>query len=217
MFTGIIEQTGTIEALDLRDGAGRLRVRFGVPASACAPLALGASIAVNGCCLTAIDPTADSFSADLSGETLALTSFDELKPGAIVNLERPLTAGAELGGHFVQGHVDAVGRVRRLALEAGNWWLAVHVPDSISRYVVTKGSITIDGVSLTVARWQDGVAEIAVIPHTYAQTNVRQLLPGGAVNLEADILAKYMERLLLAREKPIPSHLSIEELSSQGF
>jgi riboflavin synthase len=217
MFTGIIEQTGTIEALDLRDGTGRLRFRFAGPPTARAPFSLGASIAVNGCCLTAVDPSADSFSADLSGETLALTSFSELKPGAIVNLERPLTAGAELGGHFVQGHVDAVGRVRHLAREGENWWLAVYVPDYLSRYVATKGSITIDGISLTVARWQDGVAEIAVIPHTYAQTNIRQLGPGDPVNLEADVLAKYMERLLLAREKPIPSRFSIEELSSQGF
>ncbi len=199
MFTGIIEAAGKIDALDRRDGGARLRVSLvGAPAIS-ADLKLGDSIAVNGCCLTVAEFSPAHFSADLSGETLRRTSFGEKKPGDILNLERPLAAGARLGGHFVQGHVDGVGRVAKLASEGDSWWLSVNVPEELRRYVVEKGSIAVDGISLTVARWRDGVADIAIIPFTHAHTNIHAMSAGNAVNLECDILAKYVESLLPKR------------------
>jgi len=153
----------------------------------------------------------------LSGETLHRTSFAEKKAGDIVNLERPLAAGARLGGHFVQGHVDGIGRVTRLAPEGDNWWLSVRIPEDLRRYVAEKGSIAIDGISLTVASWRDGVADIAVIPFTYEHTNVHTMIPNDAVNIESDILAKYVESLLNARKSPATSRLKISELVENGF
>lgn len=199
MFTGIIEAAGKIDALDRRDGGARLRVSIaGAPAIAVG-LKLGDSIAVNGCCLTVADFSPAHFSADLSGETLRRTSLGEKKPGDLVNLERPLAASARLGGHFVQGHVDGVGRVASLAPEGDSWWLSIRVPEELRRYVVEKGSIAVDGISLTVARWHDGVAGIAIIPFTHAHTNIHVMSAGSAVNLECDILAKYVESLLPKR------------------
>ncbi len=157
-----------IEALDLKDDGGRVTIH----APSVAPsLAVSNSIAVNGCCLTIVDLRNSRLSADLSGETIHKTSFGakgaELKKGARVNLEQPLTAGKEFGGHFVLGHVDTIGRVTHLTPEGENWWFGVQVPADFARYVVPKGSITIDGISLTVARWQNNIAEVAVIPYTY--------------------------------------------------
>ena len=214
MFTGIIEHVGRIASLEVSSDGGRVRVDAGPLA---ASLAVAGSVAVNGCCLTVVEVTGESFVADLSGETLRRTSLGECKPGARVNLERPLTAGKELGGHFVQGHVDGVGRVTRLEREGPNWWLGVRVPPEVERYVAMKGSIAIDGISLTVATFRDSVAEAAIIPFTYANTNLKELVPGGAVNLEADILAKYVERLLDARHVPAASRLTLERLVDEGF
>jgi riboflavin synthase len=216
MFTGIIERTGKIDSLTATDEGGRLCVNFGAGWSG-SPLKISDSIAVNGCCLTVTELGADSFSADLSGETLRRTALGETKAGAPVNLERPLAAGDRLGGHFVQGHVDAVGRVTRLVREGECWWLSVRVPEDYRRYVAEKGSIAIDGISLTVARWNDGVADFAIIPFTYEQTNVKALVPGDAVNIECDVLAKYVEALLEARRSPDVSRLWIDELIEQGF
>jgi len=199
MFTGIIEAAGRIDALDRRDGGARLRVSLSDARGIAPEMKLGDSIAVNGCCLTVAEFSPSHFSADLSGETLRRTSFGEKKAGDVVNLERPLAAGARLGGHFVQGHVDGVGRVANLVAEGDSWWLSIRVPDELRRYVVEKGSIAADGISLTVARWHDGVADIAVIPFTHAHTNVRAMSAGQAVNLEIDILAKYVESLLQPR------------------
>jgi len=214
MFTGIIEHLGFVKSLESGVEGGRLTVR----AAGVAPfLAVSNSIAANGCCLTVAALNDDTFSADLSGETLRRTSFGELKSGAIVNLERPLTAGKEFGGHFVQGHVDGIGRVAHLRPEGENWWLAVRVPDDIGRYIAMKGSIAVDGVSLTVAAWRDGIAEMAIIPFTYARTNLRDRTTGDAVNLECDILAKYVERLLDARHEPAASRVSMERLIREGF
>jgi riboflavin synthase len=197
MFTGIIEHTGAIEALDLKDDGGRVTIH----APSVAPsLAVSNSIAVNGCCLTIVDLHHSRLSADLSGETIRKTSFGaksgELKKGARVNLEQPLTAGKEFGGHFVLGHVDTVGRVTHLTPEGENWWFGVEVPAEFARYIVPKGSITIDGISLTVARWQNNIAEVAVIPYTYEHTNIRDRRAGDAVNLEGDVIGKYVERYL---------------------
>jgi len=218
MFTGIIEVTGTIEALDLKSGGGRVTIHAPTVAPS---LAVSNSIAVNGCCLTIVDLHNGRFSADLSGETISKTSFGakggELKKGARVNLEQPLTASKEFGGHFVLGHVDTVGRVTHLTPEGENWWFGVEVPVEFARYVVPKGSITIDGISLTVARWQNNIADIAVIPYTYEHTKIRERKPGDAVNLEGDILGKYVERYLEARKEVSTSKLTIEQLVNQGF
>jgi riboflavin synthase len=196
MFTGIVEAAGKIDALDRREGGARLRVSLAGARDIVTGMKVGDSIAVNGCCLTVSEFSADHFSADLSGETLRRTSFREKKSGDIVNLERPLAAGARLGGHFVQGHVDGISRVAKLAPKGESWWLSISVPQDLRRYVAEKGSIAIDGISLTVARWRDGIADIAVIPFTHGHTNIHALSAGNAVNLECDILAKYVESLL---------------------
>jgi riboflavin synthase len=203
-----------MESLDARADGGRITIHA---PSVAASLAVSNSIAVNGCCLTVVSRDKERFSADLSGETLAKTSFRELNPGARVNLEQPLTAGKEFGGHFVLGHVDSVGRVTHLTAEGENWWLGVQAPEDFARYIVSKGSVTIDGVSLTVARWRDRIAEIAVIPYTYERTNFRDRKPGDAVNLEGDVLGKYVERYLEARAGARASNLSISRFIEEGF
>lgn len=217
MFTGITEHVGKIESLEQGEEGGRLRVSFAGAEGIFSAIKPGDSVMVNGCCLTAVERGAEDFLADLSGETLRRTSFGEKKAGDLVNLEQPLAAGARLGGHFVQGHVDGVGRVTRLVPEGDNWWLSVRVPEDLRRYVAEKGSIAIDGISLTVARWQDGVADIAIIPFTYAHTNVKSMVVGDAVNLECDILAKYVESLLQPRQDRAKSRLTISGLIEEGF
>jgi len=215
MFTGIIEHLGTIDSLKLHPEGGRLTIH----APTVAPhLAIANSIAVDGCCLTVVALDGERFSADLSTETVRKTAIGEWKRGARVNLEQPMTAGKEFGGHFVLGHVDTIGRVTRLDAEGENWWYGVEVPASFVKYIVPQGSIAIDGISLTVARWNGRVAEIAIIPFTYAQTNIQGKKIGDAVNLEGDVLGKYVERYLEARSGAKPaSNLSIEQLVSQGF
>ena len=220
MFTGIIEHTGTIEALSVEANGGRVTIH----APSVAPsLAVSNSIAVNGCCLTIVDLHNGRFSADLSGETICKTSFGakggELKRGSRVNLEQPLNAGKELGGHFVLGHVDTIGRVTHLTPEGENWWFGVQVPAEFACYVVPKGSITIDGISLTVARWQNDIAEIAVIPYTYEHTNIRGRKPGDAVNLEGDVIGKYVERYLKEGHfsARTDSQLTVARLIEEGF
>lgn len=218
MFTGIIEHLGTVESLDLHPDGGRVTIH----APALGPsLAVANSIAVNGCCLTIVGLHNGRFSVDLSGETISKTSFGAgvrgLRVGSRVNLERPLTAGKEFGGHFVLGHVDTVGHVTHLTPEGENWWYGVRVPEDFARYIVPKGSISIDGISLTVARWQHNIVDIAVIPYTYDHANIRDRKPGDAVNLEADILGKYIERYLETRNESSSSALTIEKLVEQGF
>lgn len=215
MFSGIIEHLGTVESLKtLRDG-GRLTI---FSPRVAAQLAIANSIAVNGCCLTVVELDAERFSADLSGETIRKTSIGEWRPGTHVNLEHPMTAEKEFGGHFVLGHVDTIGRVTRLEPEGENWWYGVEVPESFSKYVVPQGSLAIDGISLTVARWNGRVAEIAIIPFTYEHTNVRDQKTGDAVNLEGDVLGKYVERYLEARRGAKPaSNLTVNQLVAQGF
>lgn len=223
MFTGIIERLGKIERIARSDDGARLTISFAsARTSASAPdfareLVIGASIAVNGCCLTVVERESKSFSADLSRETLERTSLGDAATGRIVNLELPLAAGARLGGHFVQGHVDGVGRIERMIPEGENWWLAVRVPQNLRRYVAEKGSLAVDGISLTVARWLEGIAEFAIIPHTHANTNLQQLTVGDAVNLECDILAKYVESLLKGGVHPVMERITLENLIKQGF
>jgi riboflavin synthase len=217
MFTGIIEQLGRIASVAAHADGGKLRIDLSGDAGIASGLKQGDSIAVNGCCLTVVDFDANHFSADLSGETLRRTSLGELKQGAPVNLERPLAAGARLGGHFVQGHVDGVGRVTALTPEGENWWLCVRVPENLRRYVAEKGSISIEGISLTVAHWENGIARIALIPFTYQHTNVHSLATGDPVNLEVDILAKYVESLLGSAKTEQTTQLNVVELTKQGF
>jgi riboflavin synthase len=226
MFTGIIEHIGTIDSLSVHSDAGRVTIQA---PSLVGSLAVSNSIAVNGCCLTIISVDQDKFSADLSGETLRKTSFGTetgaMRTGSRVNLEQPLTAGKEFGGHFVLGHVDGVGRVAHLQPEGENWWLGVLAPEDFARYIVPKGSITIDGISLTVARWHalrsgpnlSSLVECAIIPYTYKHTTLRDYKPGYAVNLEADILGKYVERYLQARGSIQSTDISIAQLIEQGF
>ena len=214
MFTGLVEHVGTIESLDRGELGARIRVNAGPLADG---LAKSGSIAVNGCCLTAVDISGDTFAADLSNETLRRTSLGELTPGTRVNLERPLTAMKELGGHFVQGHVDGIGRVERLDAEGANWWFGVRVPDDLARYIAMKGSISLDGISLTVAGWHDGIVETAVIPFTYEHTNLSSLQVGDPVNVECNILAKYVERLMEARQATATSRLTVARLVEEGF
>jgi riboflavin synthase len=198
MFTGIIEHLGTISGLETGAAGGKLTVHAPTLAN---ELSVSASIAVNGCCLTIVHHDHGHFSADLSPETLAKTSFPSLKPSA-----------------RVLGHVDAVGHVARLTPDGDSLRFGVQIPADLAPYIVSKGSITVDGISLTVARWHNHIAEIAVIPYTYDHTNIRDRAPGDPVNLEADILAKYLERYLHQRESAsAASALRVEELIGQGF
>jgi riboflavin synthase len=208
MFTGLIQTMGTVLAVEQRDGSRRIAV-----AVSGIPLSTGDSIAVSGVCLTAVDiePNANPprFHADLAAETVARTSLSLLNPGSSVNLELPTPAGAPLGGHVVQGHVDGTGTLLSLQpVDAhadpalADWWLRVAVPATLTRYMVEKGSIAIEGISLTIARWEPGTAEgdvvnVAIIPHTYAKTNLHTLKVGQPVNLEADVLIKFMEQRAL--------------------
>lgn len=194
MFTGIIEEVGEVRAVEARQTGARITVGCRM---VLADAFEGSSIAVNGVCLTARELTPGSFSADLAPETLARTNLGALRPGSRVNLERPLAAGGRLSGHIVQGHVDGTGTVETLReLGDGNWWLEIRVPTALTRYLVEKGSIAIDGISLTVARLTGDLLGVAIIPHTYAHTALGEYRTGAAVNLEVDILAKHVEKLL---------------------
>jgi riboflavin synthase len=189
MFTGIIEELGTVAACGTR-----LVVNCGAVLEDAQE---GSSLAVNGVCLTALDLTRDSFSADLAPETLARTNLGDLKVGSRVNLERPVTPATRLSGHIVQGHIDATGELIALdELRDGNWWLKVRVPPELDRYLVHKGSIAIDGISLTIASLEDDVLGVTIIPHTYANTTLGSRSAGERVNLEVDVLAKHVEKLI---------------------
>jgi riboflavin synthase len=214
VFTGIIEEVGTVEGLEPRAAGSRLRVRAPLVASG---LGEGDSICVNGVCLTAVDLRAGSFGADVSPETLSRSDLGQLRHGSLVNLERALQASSRLGGHIVQGHVDGVGEVVSLdPLGDDNWWLQVRVPAELDRYLVFKGSIAIDGISLTVARVEGGIVSVTIIPHTYANTNLREKKPGDRVNLETDVLAKYVEKMLSHLDVK-PRGLTLERLREEGY
>lgn len=217
MFTGIIEHLGKIESLTRAHDGGSLKVNLAGAKELARELAIGSSVAVNGCCLTVVEHCQDFFSADLSRETFERTAFADSKNGSTVNLELPLAAGARLGGHFVQGHVDGIARVDRLIPEGENWWLSVRMPQDLGRYVAEKGSLAIDGISLTVAQWREGIAEFAIIPHTYAATNLHEITVGDAVNIECDILAKYVESLLKGGVHTVPGRITMQKLIEQGF
>lgn len=194
MFTGIVEELGTVTAFEPRHGGARLTIQCSVVLGDLHP---GGSIAVNGVCLTALNPSATSFSADLAPETLSRTNLRNLTVGASVNLERPLTPAMRLSGHIVQGHVDATAPIASLdELGDGNWWLRVQLPQELIRYVVHKGSITLDGISLTVAAIEGGTLSVTIIPHTFSNTTLGSAEAGSLVNVEVDILARHVEKLL---------------------
>ena len=197
MFTGLIETTGRIETLESNGSGARLRVRTTLGAE----LTAGDSVAVNGVCLTATDPDADGFTADLSPATLSVTTFGSMHVGRSVNLERPVRADARMGGHFVLGHVDGVGRIETLRAEGDCFWLEVAMPPVFEPYVISKGSVAIDGISLTVAALAPGRLSVQIVPFTFAHTALADAQPGDAVNLEADVLGKYVARLLTLRRE----------------
>lgn len=195
MFTGIIEETGTVEKIERNGKAIALTIRAG---SSARGLKTGGSLAVNGCCLTATKITARRKSRlvrfDLLDETWRRTNFQFLKTGSLVNLERPMRAGGEFGGHFVTGHIDATGKISRWEKSGADHVLDIAAPENVMRYVIEKGSIAIDGISLTVASVSKKGFRVWIIPHTFEMTNLRGRKVGDAVNLEADMLGKYAEK-----------------------
>ena len=194
MFTGLIEELGVVNAYQPRGAGARLVVACSTVLADAQP---GSSIAVNGVCLTALDLTPASFAADLAPETLARTNLGALLRGARVNLERPVTPVTRLSGHITQGHVDATGELLALdELGDGNWWLKVRIPPELDRYIVHKGSIALDGISLTVASLAGGVVGVTIIPHTYTHTTLGHAQPGSRLNIEVDVLAKHLEKLI---------------------
>jgi riboflavin synthase len=197
MFTGIVEGTGTVRKVARRGDVTAIRIDVG---GLFEGLPLGGSVAVNGCCLTAVRSDVQGFDVDLTDETLKRTRFDErLQPGTLVNLERPMKADGRFDGHVVQGHVDGVGRVLDLKRLGESAEIRVQAPPELERYLVEKGSVAMDGISLTVFGIEAGAFSVALIPYTLEVTNLRDAKPGSLVNLEADVIAKYVERLLAAR------------------
>ncbi|PYS99800.1 MAG: riboflavin synthase [Acidobacteria bacterium] len=193
MFTGIIEELGTIEAFTPHEGGAKMIVSADLVTSDSVD---GDSIAVNGVCLTALEIKPGSFAADLSQETLDRSTLGNLKTGSRVNLERAVTPSTRLGGHMVQGHVDARGEFVSAESHGDFWTVRIGYPKEISQYLVFKGSIAVEGISLTIAALADSTFDLAIIPKTWEMTNLSTLKPGDAVNLEADVIAKYVERMI---------------------
>ena len=193
MFTGIIEELGTVRSIEERGENARIVIGAEIVTGGTNN---GDSIAVNGVCLTALDVSSDSFAADVSRETLQRSTLGSLKPGTCVNLERSVTAATRLGGHIVQGHVDARGSFESVADHGESWTVRIGFPKEVARYLVFKGSVAVEGISLTIATLGKDYFEIAIIPKTWEVTNLSRLKPGDAVNLEVDVIAKYVERLL---------------------
>jgi len=214
MFTGIVEEVGRITKIEQRGENRRITITAdNTPKE----LGTGNSVAVSGVCLTAVDIKSGSFCADLAPETWRLTSFSRIHEGALVNLELPMKADGRFGGHVVQGHVDGMGKLvsfDRIG-DSENWWLNIELPDEVEKYTVYKGSISIEGISLTVAQLKKNRCTVAIIPHTVEMTNLHSLKPGDPVNLEADLIAKYVEKMM--RGESSQSSLTIEDLVEQGF
>ena len=195
MFTGLIEAIGEVVDLAPIDGGTRLRLR----ADLSSELALGESVAVDGVCLTVTSMDAHAFTADMGPETLRVTALGSLRPGGRVNLERAMRADGRLGGHLVQGHVDGVARLEAVRPDGEAHWLSLTIPDRLAPLVVLKGSIAVSGISLTVAGLKGGRMEIMIVPFTWGHTNLADLKPGDLVNLEADVIGKYVARALAVR------------------
>jgi len=212
MFTGIVQTTGTIVRIDPRGGDLRLRIRC--PDRDFGSAARGDSIAVNGVCLTAVSVDETGFVADVSRETMGLTTLGAAKPGSRVNLEKALTLATPLGGHLVTGHVDGIGEVLDRTEEARSVRFVLATPDDLARYVARKGSVCVDGVSLTVNAVDGNRFEVNIVPHTLEVTNLDEWLRGRQVNLEVDIVARYLERLL---GEGAPAGLTFEKIKEAGF
>ena len=213
MFTGIVEEVGRITSIEQHGDNRRITI---AAENTPKELGTGHSVSVSGVCLTALDIKPGSFSADLAPETWERTSFSRIHDGALVNLELPMKADGRFGGHVVQGHVDGVGKLiafERIA-DSENWWLHIELPDDVEKYTVFKGSLSIEGISLTVAKLERNRCSIAIIPHTVEMTNLHSLKPGDPVNLEADLIAKYVEKMMKSDSQ---SSLTIEDLVEQGF
>jgi len=214
MFTGIIEEVGRVIEIVEQNGNRRLSVAAAQPNQ---ELKQGDSIAVSGVCLTAVEIKPTSFAADLAAETWERTSFSRIKKDALMNLEMPMRADGRFGGHIVQGHVDGTGKF--LALDrikgADDYWLRIEIPAELARYVIFKGSLCIEGISLTVAKIEGTEVNAAIIPHTVKMTNLKSLKPGDPVNLEVDMIAKYVEKMI--RGGSASSSLTVERLVSEGF
>jgi riboflavin synthase len=218
MFTGIIEELGRVRSLEKRGEGVRMTVEARTVTEGTQE---GDSISVNGVCLTALEVGRDSFAADGSRETLQRSTLGSLRAGSVVNLERAVTPATRLGGHIVQGHVDGRGHFLSAEEHGGSWTVRIAYPPELARYLVFKGSISVEGISLTVAALADEYFEIAVIPKTWTMTNLSHLRSGDAVNLEADIIAKYVERILTAgarqNEATQTSGLTLEKLADLGY
>jgi riboflavin synthase len=214
MFTGIIEEVGTVTRIAHKHGNRRLTVSSSLLVKELKP---GASIAVSGVCLTAVDIRSDSVGFDLAEETWHRTSFSRIRQGAQVNLELPMRADGRFGGHIVQGHVDGTGSFLALDPISGtdNFWLRIEIPDDLARYVIFKGSLSIEGISLTVAKIEGARVDVAIIPHTVELTNLKSLQPGDPVNLEVDMIAKYVEKMMKGDSEN--SAISLERLVAAGF
>jgi riboflavin synthase len=214
MFTGIIEEVGRVTDIGHENENRRLTVSS---SNLVKELKKGDSIAVSGVCLTAVEITPKSFGADLAEETWNRTSFSRIKPGALVNLELPMRADGRFGGHIVQGHVDGTGKF--VALDeipgADNYWLRIEIPPDLARYVIFKGSLSIEGISLTVAKVEGTEVTVAIIPHTTEMTNLKSLKPGDPLNLEVDMIAKYVEKMM--RGDSTNSSINVERLVREGF
>jgi len=213
MFTGIIEELGAVESIENRAAGARLRIHC---KRVLDDMTEGASIAVNGVCLTAVEVRTDSFSADLAPETLRASNLGALRTLSRVNLERPLLPDSRLSGHIVQGHVDATGEFLSLeALGNENWWLKVRVPAALDPFLVYKGSVALDGISLTIAALEGDVLSVTIIPHTYKNTTLGTYQPGSRLNIECDILAKHVEKLV--RNLDLKPRLTVERLREEGY
>jgi len=214
MFTGIVEEVGSVSRIDERGENRRITIAATTVAK---ELKTGDSVSVSGVCLTALDIEPGSFCADLAPETWERTSFSRIHEGALLNLELPMKADGRFGGHIVQGHVDGVGKLIALdrIADSDNFWLRIELPRAVEKYTVYKGSICIEGISLTVARLDGSECTVAIIPHTVELTNLNSLKPGDPVNLEADLIAKYVEKMM--SNEPAESTLTVEELVRQGF
>lgn len=211
MFTGIVEEIGTVKTLRREGGASRLTVSARIVTE---DAAVGDSICVNGVCLTVVELDRSSFSADVAIETLKVTNLGELRIGTRVNLERALRISSRIGGHLVTGHVDAIGRITEKRREANGWRVFISAPRDAMKYIIKKGSIAVDGISLTVADVSEDGFEVAVIPHTAEVTTLGLKSAGDTVNLETDIIGKYVERLLAGRTA---GGFGLELLKRTGF
>ena len=216
MFTGIIEELGTVRSLAISGSSGQIKVKA---TKVLENTKIGDSIAVNGVCLTVVTMDSDGFTADVMAETVRRTSLSQLKNGSPVNLERAMAADGRFGGHIVAGHVDGTGRIRSMKREENAVWVTIAAGSDILDLVVEKGSITIDGISLTVAGVGDDYFRVSVIPHTGKETNLLGKKPGDLVNLETDIVGKYIRKLmgLEKKEESKSSGLTMDDLVSLGF